>query len=73
MSVSSLSNFSLNRGLIYNEQFGHLNYHYLEQLSQQDMVTGLPRVHFSDGVFHGCIISKHPEENYDKGKSWRAK
>lgn len=58
---------------LWHEQFGHLNYRYLEQLSRQDMVIGLPCVHFSYGVFHGFIIGKHIEEKYDKGKSWRVK
>lgn len=36
------------------------------------MVIGLPSIQFSDGVCQGCIIGKHPEEKYDKGKAWRA-
>ena len=44
----------------------------LQQLSQQDMVVGLPSIQFYDGVFQGCILGKHQEEKYDKGKAWKA-
>ena len=27
---------------LWHERFGHLNFHYLHQLNQQSMVTGLP-------------------------------
>ncbi|KAH9303176.1 hypothetical protein KI387_014759, partial [Taxus chinensis] len=36
------------------------------------MVNGLPRVKFSKGLCEGCTLGKHPEKNFDKGKSWRA-
>ena len=35
------------------------------------MVIGLPQVQFSEGVCLGCEAGKHPEEKYDKGKSWK--
>ncbi|KAH9316607.1 hypothetical protein KI387_025234 [Taxus chinensis] len=57
---------------LWHEHFGHLNYRYLEQLSQNEMVNGLPRVKFSKGLCEGCTLGKHPKKNFDKGKSWRA-
>ena len=36
------------------------------------MVIGLPQVKYSEGVCPGCEAGKHPEEKYDKGKSWKA-
>ena len=36
------------------------------------MVHGLPQVQFSDGVFSGFTLGKHPKKMFDKGKSWRA-
>jgi transposase InsO family protein len=36
------------------------------------MVEGLPEIHFSEGVCKGCIIGKHLEEKFEKGKARRA-
>lgn len=35
------------------------------------MVVGLSQVKYSEGVCPGCEVGKHPEEKYDKGKSWK--
>ena len=32
------------------------------------MVEGLPTIKFSLGTFKGCIMGKHVEHKYDKGK-----
>ena len=36
------------------------------------MVIGLPQVKYLVGICPGCEEKKHPEEKYDKGKSWKA-
>jgi hypothetical protein len=36
------------------------------------MVKGLPDIYFSEGVCEGCILGKHPEEKFEKGKARRA-
>ena len=35
---------------IWHELFGHINYKYLSDLSEKDMVIGLPKIKFSKGV-----------------------
>jgi hypothetical protein len=57
---------------IWHKRFGHLNFRYMQQLSKQKLVDGLPNIHFSKGVCEGCVLGKHPEEKFDKGKSQRA-
>jgi hypothetical protein len=57
---------------IWNERFGHLNFRYMQQLSKHRLVDGLPDIHFSKGVCEGCVLGKHPQEKFDKGKSQRA-
>jgi hypothetical protein len=57
---------------IWHERFGHLNFRYMQQLSKQSLVDGLPEIHFSKGVREGCVLEKHPQEKFDKGKSQRA-
>ena len=57
---------------IWHERFGHLNFKYMQQLCKQGMVKGLPNIHFSKGVCQGCVIGKHPQEKFEKGKAWRA-
>jgi hypothetical protein len=36
------------------------------------VVDGLPDIHFSKGVCEGCVLRKHPQEKFNKGKSRRA-
>jgi hypothetical protein len=36
------------------------------------MVIGLPPISFLDSVCIGCVLGKHPQDTFDKGKSWRA-
>jgi transposase InsO family protein len=57
---------------LWHEIFGHLNYKYLHQLSKENMVEGLPAIKFTSGVCQGCILGKHPEKKFDKGKAQRA-
>jgi hypothetical protein len=42
--------------ILWHETFGHLNFRYMQQLSKKGMVTGLPDIHFSEGVCEGCIL-----------------
>ena len=41
---------------LWHEIFGHLNYKYLSDLSEKDMVIGFPKITFSKGVCQGCIL-----------------
>ena len=36
------------------------------------MVIGFPNIHFSKGVCQGCVLGKHPQEKFEKGKAQRA-
>jgi hypothetical protein len=57
---------------LWHERFDHLNFKYMQQLCKQDMVTDFPNIHFSKGVCQGCVLGKHPQEKFEKGKAWRA-
>ena len=57
---------------LWHERFGHLNYRYMQQLSKNEMVEGLPNISFSKGVCEGCVLGKHPREKFDTGKTHRA-
>jgi hypothetical protein len=57
---------------IWHERFGHLNFRYMQQLSKHRLVDGLPDILFSKGVCEGCVLGKHPQEKFVKGKSQRA-
>ena len=54
-----------------HEIFGHLNYKYPSDLSDKDLVIGLPNIKFSNGVFQGCILGKHPEHKYERASHER--
>jgi hypothetical protein len=56
---------------LWHEIFVHLNYNYLHQLNKENMVEGLPAINFTSGVCQGCILGKHPEKKFDKGKEHR--
>jgi hypothetical protein len=55
----------------WNEIFGHQYFKYMRKLCKQEMVIGLPNIHFSRGFYQGCVLGKHPQENFEKGKAWR--
>jgi hypothetical protein len=57
---------------IWNERFGHLNFRYMKQLRKQILVDCLRDIHFSKGICEGCVLGKHPQEKFDKGKTQRA-
>lgn len=57
---------------LWHEISGHLSYKYLHQLSKENMVEGLPAIKFTSDVCQGCILGKHWEQNFDKGKTQRA-
>jgi hypothetical protein len=57
---------------IWHERFNHLNFIYMQQLRKKIMVDGLPNIHFSKGICEGCVLGKHPQEKFDKGKTRRA-
>jgi hypothetical protein len=57
------------RSRIWHERFGNLNFRYIKQLRKQGMVDGLPDIHFSKGICEGCVLGKHPQEKFDKGKT----
>jgi hypothetical protein len=54
---------------LWHEIFDHLNYNYFHQLSKENMVEGLPTIKFTSGVCQGCILGKHLEKKFDKGKA----
>ena len=56
---------------LWHEIFGHINYKYLHQLCKENMVEGLPTIKFTSGVCQGCILGKHLEKKFDKGKAQR--
>jgi hypothetical protein len=57
---------------IWNERFGNLNFIYMQQFSKQILVDGLSDIHFSKGIYERCVLGKHPQEKFDKGKTQRA-
>jgi hypothetical protein len=57
---------------LWHERFGHINYHSLQQLCNQYMVTGIPLVSCRDGVCVRCVFGKHHRDSFDKRVSWQA-
>jgi hypothetical protein len=44
----------------------------MQQLRNKILVDDLSDIHFSKGVCEGCVLGKHPQEKFDKGKTQRA-
>jgi hypothetical protein len=44
----------------------------MKQIIKQGMVDGLLDIHFSKGIYEGCVFGKHPQEKFDKGKTQKA-
>jgi hypothetical protein len=57
---------------IWHERFGNLNFRYMQHLSKQGMVEGLPNIHISKGICEGFVLGKHPQDKFDKGKTHNA-
>jgi hypothetical protein len=57
---------------LWHEWIGHLNYHSLQQLCNQQMVIDLPLVPCRDGVCVSCVLGKHHQENFNNCASWHA-
>ena len=65
---TTLLSHANNTSKIWHEIFGHLNFKYLKQLHNDNMVEGFPSIQTSDGVCVGCLVGKHPEKKYDVEK-----
>jgi hypothetical protein len=57
---------------LWHERFGHMKFKYMQQLRKKWMVIGLPNIHFYEGVCEGCILGKHLQKKFEKGKAHRA-
>jgi transposase InsO family protein len=44
----------------------------MQHISKKILIDGLLDIYFSKGVCEGCVLGKHPQEKFDKGKSQRA-
>ena len=45
-----------------------MNFKNLQQLKKHYIVEGLPTIKTSNGICKGCIVGKHPEHKFDRGK-----
>jgi hypothetical protein len=70
-SPSALLTHANESSKLWHEIFGHLNYKYLSQLHEKEMVIGLPNIKFSKGVCQSCILGKHPEHKYGRSTTER--
>ena len=57
---------------LWHERFGHLKFKYLQQLQKNYMVQGLLVIKATTGICKGCVVGKHPEHKFDRGKESRA-
>ena len=56
---------------IWHEIFDHLNFKYLQQVHNEEMIEGFPLIKSSQGICNGWLVQKHPEWKYDVGKERR--
>ena len=56
---------------LWHEIFSHVNYKYLSDLSEKEMVIVLPNINFSKGVCQGCVLGKHPEHKFERASHER--
>ena len=45
---------------IWHEIFVHMNFKYIQQLHNEEMVEGFPLIKSSKGVCNGYLVGKHP-------------
>ena len=53
---------------LWHERYDHLNYMYLQELIKEIMVEGFSTIKFSNDTCKGCVVGKHVERRYEKGK-----
>ena len=53
---------------LWHERYGHINNKYLQALSKEGMVEGIPSIKISNGTCIGCVVGKDPKCNYENGK-----
>jgi len=51
---------------IWHEIFGHLNFIYMYQVSKQERVKRLFSIEFSNGLYNGRGLGKHPQDKFEK-------
>ena len=44
----------------------------MQNISKKILFDGLPDIHFSKVICEGCVLGKHPQEKFDKGKNKKA-
>ena len=57
---------------LWNERFCHINFKYLQKLHKKSMVECLRVIKETTGNCKGCVVGKHPEHKFDRGKASRA-
>ena len=57
---------------IWHEQFGHVNYRYLQQLRKLNLLLGVPKPSCTDGVCLGVVLGKQQQNYFPKGKDLHA-
>jgi hypothetical protein len=51
---------------IWHKRFRNLNFKYMQYLSKQGLVDGLPKIHFSKGICEGCVLENTLKRNLTK-------
>ena len=57
---------------LWHERFGHLNFKYLQKLQKKSMVEILPVIKETTRICKGCVVGKHLEHKFYRGKENRA-
>ena len=57
---TTLLSHAKNTNKIWHDIFSHLNFKYMKQLHNANMVEGLSSIQTFDGVCTGCLVGKHP-------------
>lgn len=54
---------------LWHEILGHVNYKYLQQMSTQPFILGLPQISCIDGVCQGCALGKQRRDPFLHGQA----
>lgn len=56
----------------WHTRFGHLNFRALRNLSQKEMVTGLPNIDHIEQLCEGCLVGKQQRKPFHHYSLYRA-
>lgn len=61
-----------NSSRLWHLRFGHLNYHFLKEMSSRKLVEGLALIRVYDHIYRSCLVGNQSHTPFLRSSSYRA-